>query len=111
MADYDIEILPQELKELLIGGVPADCILLDVRQPWEHKEADIEGSLLMPMREVPLRAAKELDPKKRIIAFCHSGMRSMTIAMWLRDNGFEQVQSLAGGIQAWLAEGNDALRS
>jgi len=32
---------------------------------------------------------------------CHHGQRSLSVAMWLRGQGFEQAQSLAGGIDAW----------
>jgi rhodanese-related sulfurtransferase len=35
---------------------------------------------------------------------CHMGMRSMNVTVWLRNQGFEQVQSLRGGIDAWSVE-------
>ena len=55
----------------------------------------------MPMGDVPSRAHQELDPEQHIIAVCHHGVRSLNVASWLRGQGFEQAQSLAGGIDAW----------
>ncbi len=98
------EISTQELKELLAQERPEGVVLLDVREPWEHEEARIEGSLLMPMGEVPVRASKELDSDSRIVTICHHGVRSMSVTAWLREQGFEQAQSLRGGIDAWAVQ-------
>ncbi len=98
------EISAQELKDLLAGGNGKSCILLDVREPWEHDEARIEGSIPMPMGDIPGRALQELDPESHIIAICHHGVRSMSVTAWLREQGFEHAQSLRGGIDGWSAE-------
>jgi rhodanese-related sulfurtransferase len=100
----DFEISTQELNRLLAAGEEKSCILLDVREPWEHAKARIEGSILMPMGDIPSRAHQELDPESHIIAICHHGVRSMSVTAWLREQGFEQVQSLRGGIDAWSSE-------
>lgn len=102
MLDY--EITTHELKQLLTEGGAPGCVLLDVREPWEHAEARIEGSILIPMGEVPARATQELDPDARIVTICHHGMRSMSVTAWLREQGFERAQSLRGGIDAWSAD-------
>ena len=76
-------------------------VLLDVREPWEVSVARLPNSVLMPMGEVPSRAHQELDPDDHIVVLCHHGQRSLNVAMWLRGQGFERAQSLAGGIDAW----------
>jgi len=78
--------------------------LIDVREPWEFEAARVEGSLLIPMGDVPSRAHQELDPEERLVVVCHHGIRSMNVTVWLRNQGFEQAQSLRGGIDAWSAE-------
>ena len=78
--------------------------LIDVREPWEFATAHIEGSVAMPMGDVPSRAHQELDPEERLVILCHHGMRSMNVTVWLRNQGFEHAQSLRGGIDAWSAE-------
>lgn len=78
--------------------------LIDVREPWEYQAAHIEGSVLMPMGDVPSRAHQELDPDERLVVVCHHGQRSLNVTFWLRNQGFEQAQSLRGGLDAWSVE-------
>jgi len=83
--------------------------LIDVREPWEFETARVEGSLLMPMGDVPSRAHQELDPEERLVVVCHHGIRSMNVTVWLRNQGFEQAQSVRGGIDAWATEVDPAI--
>ena len=78
--------------------------LIDVREPWEYATTRIEESLPIPMGEVPSRAQQELDPEERLLVVCHHGVRSMNVTVWLRNQGFEQAQSVRGGIDAWSRE-------
>jgi rhodanese-related sulfurtransferase len=84
--------------------------LVDVREPWEFSTAHVEGSVLMPMGEVPARAHQELEPDERLVVMCHHGVRSMSVTAWLRNQGFEQAQSLRGGIDAWSVEVDAAVK-
>jgi len=95
----DLEITVDQLKQSLSTENPP--LLLDVREPWEYDTAHIEPSTLIPMNEIPARAFKELDEEQNILVLCHHGARSLSVAAWLRNQGFEQVQSVAGGIDAW----------
>jgi rhodanese-related sulfurtransferase len=104
-SDYmlDYEITPSELAAILAGQQREHVVLLDVREPAEYAVARIDGSILMPMGDVPGRANQELDPDAHIVTICHHGVRSMNVAVWLRNQGFEKTQSLRGGIDAWSA--------
>jgi rhodanese-related sulfurtransferase len=104
MLEY--EISAANAASLLAEG---KARLIDVREPWEFDTARIEGSELMPMGDVPARAHQELDPDERLVVLCHHGMRSMNVAVWLRNQGFEQAQSLRGGIDAWSVEVDPAV--
>jgi rhodanese-related sulfurtransferase len=95
----DYEISPEEVKAKL--DQKGDFTLLDVREPWEIETARIDGAKLIPMGDVPSRAHQELDPDEHIIVVCHHGVRSMNVAVWLRQQGFEKAQSMRGGIDAW----------
>jgi len=95
----DYEIQPTEVSSLRKSG--DEFTLLDVREPWEFQAARIEGSLHMPMGEVASRAHQELDSDAHIVVVCHHGVRSLNVTQWLRQQGFEKVQSLRGGIDAW----------
>ena len=76
MLDY--EISPAEAAALLGEG---NARLIDVREPWAFQTARIDGSLLMPIGDVPARAHQELDPDERLVVVCHLGMRSMNVTV------------------------------
>ena len=105
MLDY--EISPADAAALLKED---KARFIDLREPWEFATARIEGSIPMPMGDVPARAHQELDPDERLVILCHHGIRSMNVAVWLRGQGFEQAQSLRGGISAWSAEVDPAVK-
>lgn len=100
-AMLDYEISPSDAAALIREN---KAKLVDVREPWEFETARIEGSLLMPMGDVPARAHQELNPDEHVVVLCHHGVRSLNVTAWLRNQGFEQAQSIRGGIDAWSAE-------
>jgi rhodanese-related sulfurtransferase len=95
----DFEISAGQVKTMRKQG--GTFTLLDVREPWELEKASLEGSKNIPMGDVPTRAHQELDPEEHIVVFCHHGVRSLTVTNWLRQQGFEKVQSMRGGIDGW----------
>jgi adenylyltransferase/sulfurtransferase len=89
---------PKEVKARLDRG--EDLVLLDVREPWEVAVAKLEGAVQIPLGELG-RRFHELDPEAEVVVYCHMGVRSMKAALFLRQQGFENVFNLAGGIDAW----------
>jgi len=81
-------------------------ILLDVREGWEVQTASAKPEALdllhMPMQSIPARL-DELDKTRPIACLCHHGSRSMQVASFLMQHGFEVV-NVAGGIHAWSAQ-------
>jgi len=77
-------------------------LLLDVREPYEFQIAQIGGKLI-PQNEVQNRLG-ELNPEQEVIVHCKSGGRSQRIAELLKQNGFQRVSNVAGGILAWSDE-------
>jgi len=92
------EITPEDVRAKLVVG--ETLTLLDVREPWEVAIATIEGAKEIAMGEVP-RRVDELDRETPLVIYCHHGVRSLKVAYWLRQNGFEKAQSMSGGIDAW----------
>lgn len=97
------EISSQAYAQIRADGARTSqsAVLLDVREPWEIELASISGAVLIPMGEITSRAHTELDPDQPIVVLCHHGARSLSVAMWLRSQGFDHAQSLAGGIDQW----------
>lgn len=81
------------------------AVLLDVREDSELEICRIEGALHIPMGQIPNRF-ESLPKDKKIIIFCHHGMRSMQVLQYLENKGFDQLANLAGGIDAWSLEVN-----
>jgi rhodanese-related sulfurtransferase len=97
--------IPSEISVIDLAVLLRDepeTIVVDCREPFEHEMGVIEGSILMPMGEIPgrLEAWKEWQ-NRRMIVVCHHGVRSLHVTHFLRAKGFRKAQSLRGGIDAW----------
>ena len=90
-----------ELKELRESG--DNHFLLDVREPHEQTISRIDGAVLIPLGELENRT-NELPRDKRILVHCKSGGRSARAVSLLREEGFENVWNISGGIIAWARE-------
>jgi len=97
----DLQITPAQTKALLASG--EDVLLVDVREPWETHICRIAGAVLIPMGSIPANLQK-LDVDGDVICYCHHGMRSLDVAVWLRGQGVERARSMSGGIDQWSAE-------
>jgi sulfur-carrier protein adenylyltransferase/sulfurtransferase len=97
------EISTQEAFAEIEGG---DVVLVDTREPHEYAEAHIEGSTLVPPAMLSARV-EEVAPDKsaRVVLYCRSGQRSLTAAEEMKELGYEDVVSVAGGILDWQDQG------
>jgi rhodanese-related sulfurtransferase len=101
--DLPLEISCQEVRAQQQSG--GNALLVDCREPEEHAIAAIEGARLVPMGEIPDRLSElEAYRNRPIAVHCHHGGRSLRVARWLREQGFSQAQSMAGGIDQWSQE-------
>jgi adenylyltransferase/sulfurtransferase len=98
----ELEVTVGQLKERLDRK---DVFLLDVREPREYDICHIEGSTLIPLGELPKRLSEvpRGADAPDIIIHCKSGMRSAKAVNLLRNEGFDRVQNLRGGILEWIA--------
>jgi rhodanese-related sulfurtransferase len=82
-------------------------VVLDVREPWELQTASVKPDgfelVAIPMHLVPARL-NELDRTRPIACLCHHGGRSMQVAAFLVQQGFERVANIAGGIHVWSSQ-------
>ncbi|HLH43771.1 MAG TPA: rhodanese-like domain-containing protein [Bryobacteraceae bacterium] len=96
-----LEISPREVKRRLAAGEKLH--LIDVREPSEFALARLENAEFIPMRQAPaeLPRLEALAAEAPLIVYCHHGVRSLRVVGWLREQGVEACQSMAGGIDAW----------
>jgi adenylyltransferase/sulfurtransferase len=95
------EITVRDLSDRLEAG--EEMCILDVREPHEVEICRLEGSEVIPMREIPQRFG-ELDSEALTVVHCHHGGRSAQVVQYLRQQGFTRVTNLGGGIDAWSLE-------
>ncbi len=90
----------EEVKKRLDAGEILH--LLDVREPDEHAEFNIGGTLL-PLGNVQMMLLDDIENWKgeEIICYCRSGKRSMNACMMLETFGFGNVKNLEGGMLEW----------
>ena len=96
------EVSIHDMKQAL-DNAALGIQVVDIREPGEYAAAHIAGVMFLPMSEMQLRL-DELDPKQSYYFHCRSGGRSMKLVQFLKQNGFENVKSVAGGIHAWVDE-------
>jgi rhodanese-related sulfurtransferase len=97
MAEPELEISPTDVAALMKTGA---VTLIDVRTPEEYAIARIEGCRLVD--QALAHEIVETWPKDTaIVAVCHHGIRSLSAAMYLRQQGFTQTRSMHGGIDLW----------
>jgi len=96
----DWEITPREVQAK--RDAKEKFVFIDCRQKHEWDITHIEGTTLLPVQQLPARigelAGHEDD---EIIVHCKSGGRSLTFAQMLKNQGFKNVKSVAGGILLW----------
>lgn len=99
-----LEMTPREAAAALKGGEEG-FILIDCREPFELAMARVEGTVDIPMGEVASRLSEiEADEETRIGVICHSGRRSLQVAMYLQEQGLRGARSVAGGIDLWSVD-------
>lgn len=96
-----------------VAAVPADAVLLDVREDDEFAAGHIDGAVHVPMMNIPQRLQFDpgpLVPVARIVVVCKVGGRSAQVTAWLRRQGYD-ASNLAGGMLAWEDAGRPMVSS
>ena len=99
--DDGVEWSVRTLQQQIVSGAPVQ--LVDVREPWEWSICRLAEAVLLPLRELPSRFG-ELDPSRTVVAYCHTGQRSLVARQFLLAQGFADVRSLRGGVEGWAIE-------
>lgn len=90
----------QEVHDRISNG--EGLHLVDVRQPEEHADFNIGGTLL-PLGNIMSMQTEDIEHLKseEVICYCRSGQRSMQATMMLENMGFTNVKNLSGGMLGW----------
>src|SRR5580658_2391212 len=101
----DWEVTPRDVKKLQDDH--AKFVFIDCRLPNEAAITKIEGADLIPLQQLAARIG-ELKGREneKIVVHCKSGGRSLQFTQILRQQGFKDVKSMAGGILLWNKDVN-----
>jgi len=103
--DPEWELTPRDVKNLI--DRKEKFVFLDCRLPNEVAITTIAGATLIPLQQVGNRITELKGKEKdKIIVYCRSGGRSLQFAQILKNNGFADVKSMAGGILLWNKDVN-----
>ncbi|MFT5708466.1 MAG: UPF0176 protein [Oceanospirillaceae bacterium] len=99
-------VKPQDWNTLISDP---EVVLVDTRNDYEVKVGTFEGALdpkTTSFREFPQYVKENLDPEKnkKVAMFCTGGIRCEKSTAYLKEQGFEEVYHLEGGILKYLEE-------
>lgn len=93
-------ISPSDLKLLL---EKEEVFLLDVREPDEHANYNIGGTLI-PLSDLLLQQ-QQIPTHQTVVVYCKKGIRSQIAIQRLEEKfGFTNLVNLMGGMDAWKKE-------
>lgn len=82
----------------------AGTFIMDVRQPDEWVAGHIPNATLIPLGELESRLS-EVPTDREVVIVCRSGNRSGQARDLLKNAGFTNVTSMAGGMNLWATSG------
>jgi len=99
------EVTAQQVNDLLKNNGKSQ-VILDVREKDEWREGHLEGAISLPRGFLEIRVESAIQDKDTpIIAYCAGGVRSLLAAKIMKEMGYQNVSSMAGGYAAWKTAG------
>lgn len=100
------------ITEIPLSGAPAALaqaeLVLDVREPDEYAAGHLPGAINIPrgLLEFRLGGSPALDRRDlKVLLYCKTSGRAALAAATMKEMGYLDVQSVAGGFDAWQAAG------
>ena len=79
-----------------------DALLLDVRGAAEYKTGHVLNAMNVPVGEIDKRLHELTKFKEKdVLVYCDNGMRASRAIARLKKEGFENLNTLGGGLVAW----------
>jgi rhodanese-related sulfurtransferase len=97
-----------QIPTVTVSEIPADAYLLDVREDDEWEAGHAPGAAHLPMMEIPVRMA-EVPQDRDVVVVCRVGGRSGQVVAYLRQQGWDNVINLDGGMLGWAAAGRPVI--
>jgi rhodanese-related sulfurtransferase len=99
------EVTVAELRAMQDRGTPV--VVVDVRDQSEANLGVIPGAMHISRGTLEGKIERAVSRDAKVVLYCSSGNRSLLAGDVLREMGYRDVSSLAGGIRAWVEQGGD----
>jgi rhodanese-related sulfurtransferase len=99
-----VQVNTAHIPTVTVAEVPSGAYLLDVREDDEWAAGHAPDAVHLPMMEVPVRFG-EIPQDQDVIVVCRMGGRSAQVVGYLRQQGWDNVINLDGGMASWAAAG------
>jgi len=93
---------PDTLRQWLDRG---EAVLIDVREPAEHRAERIRRSRLVPLGKIASANLSDLQERKLVIHCRKGGRGAAACERLLAENPGLEIYNLSGGIEAWIDAG------
>lgn len=108
LAATKAEIREMSTAEVSEARQRPDVVVLDVREPEEHEQGAIPGTVHIPRGTLESSIESRIpDKSTKIVIHCASGVRSAFAAKTLGELGYADVASMSGGFNLWKDEGRE----
>ena len=99
------EITAREVIQMRERG--EDFAIVDVREDREWNLGHVPGAVHVARGTLEGHIEGAVPREQKVVLYCARGNRSALAADTMREMGYRDVTSLAGGIQAWVDAGGD----
>lgn len=93
------DITAEQLLALLDNGGADRTQIIDVREPYEWDYYHLDQSTLIPMNDIPVRLP-DISRDKPLYIVCAHGVRSEAVCRFLREQGYNGLHNVTGGMAA-----------
>lgn len=107
----------KEINEVAVAdasqAIQSAALLLDVREPAEYQQGHLAGAINIPrgLLEFKMGSAPEFEARDQaIVLYCKTSGRAALAAASLKQMGYVNVTSIAGGYDAWAAAGMETVK-
>ncbi|HEX9220393.1 MAG TPA: rhodanese-like domain-containing protein [Gemmatimonadaceae bacterium] len=93
------EVTPKQVREMQARNDPV--VYLDVREPNEWNLGRLPQAIHLPRGNLETKVEALIDRSQRVVIYCARGNRSALAALTMKQMGYENIASMARGIQGW----------
>ena len=93
------QVTPEQVQQM--QARKEEVIYLDVREPNEWNLGHLPGAVHLARGNLEGKIEALIPRDKRVVIYCARGNRSALAALTMKQMGYENVSSMARGIQGW----------